>query len=120
MEYIISILKKWKKEKEEYKLYKKRIHALPNDYQIVMNEIENFLWNSASNHASAMIMFKMLQDVLEFFESNAQEGMDVLDVVGQDVAGFCDDLLHELQEHTWIGKRKEQLSENIRKTIGKK
>jgi CubicO group peptidase (beta-lactamase class C family)/DNA-binding ferritin-like protein (Dps family) len=120
MEYnIISILKRWKEEKAEYKNYKKRINALPKDYQVVMNEIENFLWNSASNHDSAMIMFKMMQDVLEFFESNAQEGIDVLDVVGQDVGGFCDDLLHELQGQTWIGKRKEQLSENIRKKLGK-
>lgn len=110
---------KWKQEKAEYKSYKKRIHALPRDYQIVMNEIENFLWTFPSDHDSAMVMFKALQDVLELFESNAQEGKDVLDVVGQDVGGFCDDLLHELQVQTWTGKRKEQLSENIRKKLGK-
>lgn len=43
----------------------------------------------------------------------------MLDVVGQDVAGFCDDLLHELQGQTWMGKRKEQLNENISKNLGK-
>ncbi|WP_051271936.1 DUF1048 domain-containing protein [Shimazuella kribbensis] len=116
---ILSILKRWKQEKAEYREYKKRIDALPKDYQIVMNEIENFLWNYASGHDAALIMFKALQDVLEFFESNAQEGLDVLDVVGQDVGGFCDDLLHELEGQTWTGKRKEQLSESIRKKLGK-
>lgn len=116
---IFSILKRWKQEKAEYKSYKKRINDLPRDYQIVMKEIENFLWTFAADHDSAMFMFKVLQDVLEFFESNAQEGMDVLDVVGQDVGVFCDDLLHELQGQTWTGKRKEQLSENIRKKLGK-
>ena len=120
MEYnIVSILKRWKKEKAEYKSYKNRINALPKDYQVVMEEIENFLWNSASDHDSSMTMFKMLQDVLEFFESNAQEGKDVLDVVSQDVGGFCDDLLYELQGQTWIGKRREQMNENIRKKLGK-
>ncbi|MBA4543453.1 MULTISPECIES: DUF1048 domain-containing protein [Thermoactinomyces] len=116
---IFSILQRWKQEKAEYRRYKKRINSLPRDYQIVMNEIENFLWTSAADHDSAMFMFKVLQDVLEFFESKAQEGMDVLDVVGQDVGGFCDDLLHELQGQTWNGKRKEQLNENIRKKLGR-
>jgi DNA-binding ferritin-like protein (Dps family) len=119
MENIFSTFKRWKQEKEDYKSYKKRIEDLPKDYQIVMGEIENFLWTSASNHDSAMVMFSMLKDVLEFFESNAQEGTDVLDVVGQDVSGFCDDLLHELQGQTWTGKRKEQMSENIRRKLGK-
>jgi DNA-binding ferritin-like protein (Dps family) len=116
---IFSILKRWKQEKAEYKQYKKRIEALPRDYQIVMKEIENFLWTSASDHDSAMFMFKALQDVLEFFESNAEEGKDVLDVVGHDVGSFCEDLLHELQGQTWTEKRKEQMSENIRKKLGK-
>ncbi|MXQ52771.1 DUF1048 domain-containing protein [Shimazuella alba] len=120
MENIFATFKRWKQEKAEYRNYKKRIGDLPKDYQIVMEEIENFLWSSASNHDSAMVMFSMLKDILEFFETNAQEGMDVMDVVGQDVGGFCDDLLHELQGQTWIGKRKEQLSENIRKKLGKK
>jgi CubicO group peptidase (beta-lactamase class C family)/DNA-binding ferritin-like protein (Dps family) len=109
----------WKQEKAEYKRYKERIHALPKDYQIVMNEIENFLYIFASDRDSTMAILKALRDVLELFESSVQEKKDVLDVVGEDVSGFCDDLLKEIQVQTWTEKRKEQLSENIRKKLGK-
>ena len=37
---IFSTLKLWKQEKIDYKVYKKRIQALPEDYQIVFKEIE--------------------------------------------------------------------------------
>ncbi|WP_051271790.1 DUF1048 domain-containing protein [Shimazuella kribbensis] len=90
----------WKEEKAEYKRYKKRIHALPRDYQIVMNEIENYLLTFASDTNSTMAILKALTDVLGLFESNAKEGKDVLDVVGQDVGGFSDDLLHEIPVKT--------------------
>ncbi|WP_028777483.1 DUF1048 domain-containing protein [Shimazuella kribbensis] len=116
---IFSTLTKWKEEKAEYKRYKKRINALPKDYQIVMNEKENFLWNFASDHDSAMVIFRNLTDELVLLESNSKKGKDVLDVVGQDVGGFSDDLLHELPVQTWIRKRREQLNENIRKKLGK-
>ncbi|WP_051271793.1 DUF1048 domain-containing protein [Shimazuella kribbensis] len=109
---------RWKQEKAEYKGYKKRMNALPRDYQMVMKEMESFLWTFASDKDSTMSIFKALRDVLELFESSAQEGKDVLDVVGQDVGGFCDDLLHELEGQTWTGKRKEQWSESIRKKLG--
>jgi DNA-binding ferritin-like protein (Dps family) len=110
----------WKQEKEEYKRYKKRIQALPRDYQIVMKEMEDYLYTYASDTDSAMAIFKALQDVLELFESSAQDGKDVLDVVGEDVGSFCEDLLHELQVQTWSERSKEQLSENIRKKLGKR
>jgi DNA-binding ferritin-like protein (Dps family) len=125
MDNIFSTLKNlvtgenWKQEKEEYKKYKKRIQALPRDYQIVMKEMEDYLYTFASDTDSAMAIFKVLQDVLELFESSAQDGKDVLDVVGQDVGSLCDDLLHELQVQTWTGKSKEQLSGNIRKNLRK-
>ena len=115
----LAIGAKWKQEKEAYKRYKKQINDLPRDYQIVIKEMENYLLTFASDTDSTMAIFKALQDVRELFESSAQEGKDVLDVVGQDVGGFCDDLLQELQVQTWTEKSKAQWSENIRKKLGK-
>ncbi|WP_028777980.1 DUF1048 domain-containing protein [Shimazuella kribbensis] len=121
MENIFSILTgvNWKQDKAEYKRYKQRIHALPKDYQIVMKEMENILYTYSSDTDSTMVIYEALQDVLELFETNAQEGKDVLDVVGQDVGGFCDDLLHELQIPTWTGQKKAQLNQTIREKLGK-
>ncbi|MCH5585197.1 DUF1048 domain-containing protein [Shimazuella sp. AN120528] len=109
----------WKQEKEEYKKYKKRINALPRDYQIVMNEIENYLFTFASDTDSTMAILQVLRDVLELFESSSQEGKDVLDVVGQNVGDFCDDLLKEIQVPTWTGQNKEQLNQTIHKMLRK-
>ena len=37
---------------------------------------------------------EMLTDLLELFEVNAAEGKLIRDVVGNDVASFCDELIH--------------------------
>ncbi|MCH5585208.1 DUF1048 domain-containing protein [Shimazuella sp. AN120528] len=115
----LAIGAKWKQEREEYKRYKKRMNDLSKDYRIVMKEIENYLLTFASDTESTMAIFKALRDILELFESSAQERKDVLDVVGQDIGGFCDDLLQQLQVQTWTEKRKQQWSDNIRKKFSK-
>ncbi len=63
-------------------------------------------------------MMNVLTDMLELFESGAQEGKNVLDIVGDDVSDFCDGLLKEVKAQTWTGKRKEMLNQNIHKKLG--
>jgi DNA-binding ferritin-like protein (Dps family) len=113
---IFSTLRRWRQEKVDYKIYKKRIQALPVDYQIVLKEIEAFMWDFALGSS----MMSVLTDMLELFESGAQEGKNVLDIVGDDISDFCDGLLKEVQAQTWTGKRKEILNQNIHKKLGKR
>ena len=83
---IFSTLKLWKQEKIDYKVYKKRIHTLPKDYQIVFKEIEAFMWNFVLGSGRGMM--SVLTDILELFESGAQGGKNVLSIVGEDVSNF--------------------------------
>jgi len=113
---IFSTLKLWKQEKIDYKVYKKRIQALPEDYQIVFKEIEVFMWNFASGDGREMML--VLTDMLELFESGAQEGKNILSIVGDDVSDFCDGILKEVESQTWTGKKKEMLNQTIHKKLG--
>jgi len=113
---IFSTLKLWKQEKIDYKVYKKRIHTLPKDYQIVFKEIEAFMWNFALGSGRGMM--SVLTDILELFESGAQGGKNVLSIVGEDVSNFCDGILKEVQAQTWTGKKKEMLNQTIHKKLG--
>jgi DNA-binding ferritin-like protein (Dps family) len=112
---IFSTLKLWKQEKNDYKVYKKRIQALPKDYQIVFKEIEAYMWNFASGDGRSMM--NVLTDILELFEYGAQGGKNVLNIVGEDVSDFCDGILKEIQAQTWIGKKKEMLNQAIRSKL---
>ncbi|MCH5585209.1 DUF1048 domain-containing protein [Shimazuella sp. AN120528] len=117
MENIFTTLNRWKKGKAEYKRYKKRMNALPSNYQTMMKEIEHYLWTFESGADDGMGMIKILTDVVKRFESNAQEGKDVLDAVGQDISGFCDDLLKDVKTETWEEQRKKQLNQTIYKRL---
>jgi DNA-binding ferritin-like protein (Dps family) len=113
---IFSTLKLWKQEKISYKVYKKRIQALPKDYQIVFKEIEAYMWNFASGDGRDMM--GVLADMLELFESGAQGGKNVFSIVGDDVSDFCDGILKEVQAQTWTGKMKEMLNQSIHRKLG--
>jgi DNA-binding ferritin-like protein (Dps family) len=94
-----------------------RLKVLPGDYQVVFYEISKYLYQFASSDAGVVTM---QTDILDMFEKGAQDGKDVLDIVGNDVIGFCDGLLEAVPEHTWIGKMKSTLNQSIHKKLGKR
>ena len=110
-------LKKIIGDKQAWKRLEARANALPRDYNVVYDEIKDYMWNlwrfsaSAGNQEES---FAKLEDLLNLFEANAKEGKDVLEVTGKDVAAFCDDLFHATE--TWRSK----LNESIAKKLGSK
>ncbi|EGC1630087.1 DUF1048 domain-containing protein [Listeria monocytogenes] len=85
--------KKYREEKRDYKQYKKRIAALPEDYKTAMKAIETYLWNFAKGAG----MFEILKNVLEMFENAA-----------------ADNLLSEFPEETWMDKQRQKLRDSIK------
>lgn len=112
---IIKLIKRWKLEKQEYREYVKRKNALPHEYQVVLKEIEGYMWNYAGGDGRSML--KLFYGMLELFEAGASEGQDVLALVGNDVGAFCDSMLKEAD--TWTAKRRETLNRNIHKKLGR-
>ena len=94
-----------------------RLKALPRDYHVVFHEITKYLYQFATNDADVV---DMQFDILDMFETGVQDGKDVLDMVGNDVIGFCDGLLGEIPEHTWMGKMKASMNQNIHKKLSKR
>ncbi|MET3321310.1 UNVERIFIED_ORG: DNA-binding ferritin-like protein (Dps family) [Peribacillus simplex] len=104
------MIKKMIQEKREYRVYKKRVNALPEEYSKAMNEIESYMWNFAKGSG----MFELLNNILEMFENSASDGLSVREVVGNDIAEFADSFLAEFPEETWIDKLRNKLRNSIK------
>ncbi|MDF1493847.1 DUF1048 domain-containing protein [Caproiciproducens sp. CPB-2] len=101
--------------KREYKQQMARVEALPKDYQYVFKKIQSHMWMFAAG--SGYDMMKIHYDLIELFEAGAAEGKPVLEITGEDVAAFCDELLRSARTYTedW----REALNRDILKKLGK-
>ena len=63
-------------------------------------------------------MMKIHYDLIELFEAGAAEGKPVLEITGEDVAAFCDELLRSTSTYTenW----REALNRDIQKKLGRR
>lgn len=104
------------KEKREYKAQMARVDALPEDYRFVYKKIVGHMWKFAGG--SGMDMLQIHLDMLELFEQGALEGKRVLEITGENVAAFCDELLRNARTYTedW----RESLNKSIHKKLGGK
>lgn len=108
-------IKKMIESKREYKEQMARVEALPKDYQYVFKKIQGHMWMFAAG--SGYDMMKIHYDLIELFEAGAAEGKHVLEITGEDVAAFCDELLRSARTYTedW----REALNRDILKKLGK-
>jgi len=108
-------IKKMFESKREYKRQMERVKALPEDYQYVFKKIQGHMWMFAAG--AGYDMMKIHSDLIELFESGALEGKQVLEITGEDVAAFCDELLRNVSTYTenW----REALNRDILKRFGK-
>lgn len=103
LEKFFEEIKKYKENKFDREEYLSRIKALPKDYQTVYNGMAEYMWSSGVGGSGVM---DSLLDILSLFEDGAKNGRKVLDITGEDVIGFSDNILRELSGKTWIGKMK--------------
>jgi len=104
------------REKRKYKQQEQRVESLPEDYRYVYRQIQQYMWSNSGG--SGMDMLPIFADLLELFETGVAEGKSVLDVTGEDVAAFCDELLRNAK--TWTGKHREALNRDIRNKLGQR
>ena len=71
-------------EKKRWRAHMARVRALPPDYQIGYKEIQKYLFKVGTIDWSGLV---------DFFEEGAAAGKGVLELTGNDVAAFCDDLV---------------------------
>lgn len=113
---MFSLFEKLVGDKKEYRQMMARAKALPEDYQFVYDRIQKYMWNYAAGDGYDMM--KIHYDLIELFEQGAAEGRAVLDVTGEDVAAFADELLQNAR--TYTGGWREALNRDVMEKLGKK
>jgi DNA-binding ferritin-like protein (Dps family) len=69
-----------------------RVKALPPDYQIVYKEIQRYFFKVGPVDLADGTL---LPDLVGFFSEGVAAGKGVLELIGTDVAAFCDDLIKD-------------------------
>lgn len=115
MSGLFAYIKRIARDKREFKHMQARAKALPEDYAYVYHKIQYHMWGHSGG--DGMDMIPIFADLLDLFETGAAEGKPVLEVTGEDVAAFCDELLRNAK--TWTGNRNEALNSDIRRKLGK-
>jgi DNA-binding ferritin-like protein (Dps family) len=78
--------------KRRWRAHMARVKALPRDYQIVYKEMQRYLFKVGSIDSPDG---HLLSGIVDFFEEGVAAGKGVLQLVGNDVAAFCDDLVKD-------------------------
>ncbi|MER6083603.1 DUF1048 domain-containing protein [Streptomyces sp. NPDC001833] len=76
--------------KKQWRAHVARVKALPPDYQIVYGEMQKYLFKVGPISLSDG---PLLPGIVDFFEEGVAAGKGVLELIGTDVAAFCDDLI---------------------------
>jgi len=111
-----NIIKKLIGDKKAWRLMEARAKALPEEYDFVYHKIQHYMWSQASGHSSGMDMVAIFEDLLGLFEESAANGKHVLEITGEDVAAFCDELLKSAKTYTddW----RKALNRDIKNKLG--
>jgi DNA-binding ferritin-like protein (Dps family) len=96
--------------KREWRAHMARVKALPPDYQIVYKEIQKYLFKIGPVELTEG---NLLSGLVDFFEEGVAANKGVLELIGSDVAGFCDDLVKDSRTYADIYR------ESVSKEIGK-
>ncbi|WP_410608065.1 DUF1048 domain-containing protein [Amycolatopsis sp. lyj-109] len=78
--------------KKQWRAHLARVKALPPDYQIVYKEMQKYLFKVGPVD---LLEGNLLPEIVDFFAEGAATGRGVLEVIGEDVAAFCDDLIKD-------------------------
>ncbi|TDW75006.1 DUF1048 domain-containing protein [Kribbella pratensis] len=85
--------------KKQWRAHLARIKALPPDYQIVYKEIQKYLIKVGPTDLTEG---NLLSGIVDFFEEGVAAGKGVLELIGPDVAAFCDDLIKDSRTYAEI------------------
>ena len=93
--------------KKQWRAHMARVKALPPDYQIVYKEIQKYFFKIGPIDLPDGTL---LSGIVDFFEEGVAAGKGVLELIGNDVAAFCDDLVKD--SRTYADVYQESLSGN--------
>ncbi|MCM3056192.1 MULTISPECIES: DUF1048 domain-containing protein [Bacillaceae] len=101
--------------KNEWRAHVARVKALPQDYQIVYKEIQKYLFKVGLVELTEMT--GLLSGIVDLFEEGAASGKSVLEMTGNDVAAFCDELIKDSK--TYANIYQESVDQDVHKAMKK-
>ena len=101
--------------KKEWRAHVARVKALPQDYQIVYKEMQKYLFKVGPVELTAGT--GLLSGIVDLFEEGALSGKGVLEVTGNDVAAFCDELIKDSK--TYADIYQESVDQKMNKAMKK-
>ncbi|MED4852865.1 DUF1048 domain-containing protein [Caldifermentibacillus hisashii] len=101
--------------KKEWRAHVARVKALPQDYQIVYKEIQKYLFKVGPVELTEMT--GLLSGIVDLFEEGAASGKSVLEMTGNDVAAFCDELIKDSK--TYANIYQESVDQDVHKAMKK-
>ncbi|MEV6139693.1 DUF1048 domain-containing protein [Nocardia sp. NPDC051990] len=96
--------------KREWRAHMARVKALPPDYRIVYKEIQKYYFKIGPVE---LIDGSLLSGILDFFEEGVAADKEVMELIGNDVAAFCDELVKDSRTYADIYR------ESVSKEVGK-
>ena len=85
--------------KKQWRAHMARVKALPPDYQVVYKEMQRYLFKVGPVDLADGTL---LSGIVDFFAEGAAAGQGVLELIGSDVAAFCDDLIKDSRTYADI------------------
>lgn len=85
--------------KKQWRAHVARVKALPPDYRIVYKEMQRYFFKVGPVDLPDG---PLLPEIIDFFEEGAAAGKGVLELTGDDVAAFCDDLVKDSRTYADI------------------
>ncbi|MFJ2176557.1 DUF1048 domain-containing protein [Streptomyces sp. NPDC087851] len=82
--------------KKQWWAHMARVQALPPDYQIVYKEMQRYLFKVGPVDLTDG---HLLSEIVDFFEEGVAAGKGVLELIGNDVAAFSDNLIKDSPTH---------------------
>jgi DNA-binding ferritin-like protein (Dps family) len=99
-------------QKKQYRQYKARVKALPENYRTAIEALDRYLmYFGAVTKGDTLVT--MLEDLLELFEQSAADGTPVRAIVGADPVEFVETFLANYSEGQWINKERKRLTDAI-------
>ncbi|CAM4296110.1 DUF1048 domain-containing protein [Paenibacillus tarimensis] len=97
-------------DKREWKAMETRAKSLPSEYRSAYNAIKEYIWTSGGATDWKDIS-RIFNGILDLFEEGAASGKTVTDLIGEDAASFCDELVKDAK--TWKDKNRQKLNDKI-------
>ena len=96
--------------KKEWREFKSRMKALPENYYQAYNALEHYTFNCGGMDDAGL---SALQDLGDLLEQSARDGLSLNEVLGDDPAEFMESFFENYPRGKWIIREKERLNSAI-------